>query len=121
MIIMLLNLINSRVNVVFLIQSFLINIFNFQSFRFESHFFTCCYQSFVRFLFISLFFAFRTMLSFLLTRKKSVFCHFRFNFLTYFIIARYSKFMNDLNLKHILLIEVIFLIILKNVVINSFT
>ena len=50
-----------------------------------------------------------------------MFYYFRFNFLTCFIIARYSKFMNDLNLKHILLIEMIFLIILKSVVINSFT
>ena len=69
---------------------------------------------------MSLFFAFRTMLNFLLTREESVFCYFRFNFLTYFIIARHSKFINNLNLKHILLIEVIFLIILKNAVISLF-
>ena len=70
---------------------------------------------------MSLFFAFRTILNFLLTREKLVFFYFRFNFLICFIIARHSRFINDLNLKHILLIEMIFLIVLKSVIINSFT
>ena len=50
-----------------------------------------------------------------------MFYYFRFNFLTCFMIARHSRFINDLNLKHILLIEIIFLIVLKSVIINSFT